>query len=247
MADEKAAAGSDNNESDSDDSDGRNLTLWLLVKGCASPSRNIDYEQRKDRRGNYVNGMKYDFATMQRVIEENAGDMLYNSVENIRSLKRKTVIDEIKAFAKYASNDDDCGHIHIYYTGHGEKHTGNWCFSDGVVSLKNVLDAIKATNYGKSGIGIFSDCCYAGNWNLELKKYRGEGWYIGLHSGSYPETVAFDSKNGGEFTRFMSLYYDENKPLDAPGMDKMKIHWCRTDLADDEYSVKYRQGRRKVF
>ena len=56
----------------------------------------------------------------------------------------------------------------LYYTGHGEKETGNWCFEDGKISIETILDIRpKGTYYPM----IFSDTCYSGHWaNFCLEK-----------------------------------------------------------------------------
>ena len=83
----------------------------------------------------------------------------------------------------YLTKSTACGHIRslfdacrrdwvkpiLYYTGHGEIGTGNWCFSDGTISIQEILDMLGTgeTYYPM----IFSDACYSGHWaNVCLKK-----------------------------------------------------------------------------
>ena len=56
----------------------------------------------------------------------------------------------------------------LYYSGHGETATGNWCFSDGTISIQEIFDMVpKGWCYPM----IFSDACYSGHWaNFCLKK-----------------------------------------------------------------------------
>jgi len=58
----------------------------------------------------------------------------------------------------------------IYYTGHGEFGTGNWCFKDGTISLQEILALYFDYVRGKL-LYIFTDCCYSGHWVVELAKY----------------------------------------------------------------------------
>ena len=53
----------------------------------------------------------------------------------------------------------------IYYTGHGEKDTGNWCFKDGVITFNDIFHLYTSylTNQRKP-LHIISDCSYSGNW-----------------------------------------------------------------------------------
>ena len=51
----------------------------------------------------------------------------------------------------------------IWYTGHGEEGTGNWCFKDGVVTFEEVLALYKEHFRGKL-LYLTCDCCFAGHW-----------------------------------------------------------------------------------
>ena len=51
----------------------------------------------------------------------------------------------------------------IYYTGHGEKDTGNWCFEDGVISFNDIFELYMMHFRGKT-LQIVSDCSYSGKW-----------------------------------------------------------------------------------
>ena len=51
----------------------------------------------------------------------------------------------------------------IWYTGHGEKNTGNWCFKDGVITFQDIFGLYMDCFRGKR-LTIHSDCSYSGNW-----------------------------------------------------------------------------------
>ena len=57
----------------------------------------------------------------------------------------------------------------IWYSGHAEKRTGNWCFTDGVISFEDVYSVYEELFSGRV-LMIVSDCCYAGKWVLEARK-----------------------------------------------------------------------------
>ena len=57
----------------------------------------------------------------------------------------------------------------IYYTGHGERGTGNWCFKDGVVTFQDIFDLYMDCFRGKQLL-IHSDCSYSGNWIKDCVK-----------------------------------------------------------------------------
>ena len=51
-------------------------------------------------------------------------------------IETKTILAQIKKTAKNAELDTDYRKwINLYYSGHGEEHTGNWVFKDGVITL----------------------------------------------------------------------------------------------------------------
>ena len=49
----------------------------------------------------------------------------------------------------------------LYYTGHGEIGTGNWCFADGTISIQEIFDKVPGGCFYPM---IFSDACYSGHW-----------------------------------------------------------------------------------
>ena len=57
----------------------------------------------------------------------------------------------------------------IFYTGNGEKDTGNWCFKDGVITFLEIYGIYMAQFQGKR-LTINSDCSYSGNWIKDCVK-----------------------------------------------------------------------------
>ena len=66
---------------------------------------------------------------------------------------------------------------HIWFMGHSEESTGNWCFRDGTISFKEIFTIYKQVQEEKGpllgaasaaeGVNllvVFSDCSYSGNW-----------------------------------------------------------------------------------
>ena len=49
----------------------------------------------------------------------------------------------------------------IYYTGHGEMPTGNWCLADGTVGIDEIFDWIPT---GMEPPTICTDSCFGGVW-----------------------------------------------------------------------------------
>eukprot|EP01084_Bolivina_argentea_P104520 187139_1 len=52
----------------------------------------------------------------------------------------------------------------LYYTGHGIRNKGDWCFHDGVITFDWIYDKWKQNCAKRRQIVIISDCCYSGIW-----------------------------------------------------------------------------------
>ena len=85
---------------------------------------------------------------------------------------------------------DDCGQTglypQIYYAGHGEEGTGNWCFPcGGLVSLQ---DVVNANTTGKN-MWIYSDCCFSGKWVEAAERMN----KVCVISSAAPDSFAYDN------------------------------------------------------
>ena len=119
----------------------KNKMVWLLIRGCTNPSQNIDFaKKKKTGNGNYLQGMAKDMANMEAFIHQQHFYHFHNAVSS-NNLTINGVINEIKATCQYAKTNGATD-VTIYYTGHGEKHSGNWCFSDGVLRLAQSIDVM---------------------------------------------------------------------------------------------------------
>ena len=93
----------------------------------------------------------------------------------------------------------------IWYTGHGERGTGNWCFKDGFVTFEQILQLYKQHFLGKM-LTLICDCCYAGQWvhrftetldSLKIgacgHKAMEAGYYIKVFTACHANQTAFDT------------------------------------------------------
>ena len=74
-----------------------------------------------------------------------------------------------------------CFHLYIaliWYTGHGEKATGNWCFKDGVISFEDLF-ALYMDHFRGKLLTLVCDCSYSGSWVEQCAKKLDE---IGIPS-----------------------------------------------------------------
>ena len=93
----------------------------------------------------------------------------------------------------------------IWYTGHGEWMTGNWCFKDGVVTFNQIFRLYQQHFRGKI-LTLVCDCCYSGQWvqrfaetldSLGVKacghKAAEAGYLIKVFASCLPDQTAYDT------------------------------------------------------
>jgi len=140
---------------------------WLLLSGASDPPGGINISDRRSRdapgvrSGTFLSGVTHDLANMEAAV----GINLFNTVKDLYLTKSS-------AFCQIQRLFDICKRDGVqpilYYTGHGEIGTGNWCFADGTISIQEILDMLPEETYNPM---IFSDACYSGHWsNFCLEK-----------------------------------------------------------------------------
>ena len=114
-----------------------------------------------DRNGVFLAGVAHDLVNMEDVV----GSKLYNTVKDLYLTKHAALRHITLLFEKCK---DTNAKPMLYYTGHGEIGTGNWCFEDGTISIQEIFDNMpEGCHYPM----IFSDACFSGNWaNFCLNK-----------------------------------------------------------------------------
>ena len=162
--------------------------LWLLLSGATDPPKEIGISKRRtrdaqgDRNGVFLAGVTRDLVNMEDVV----GSKLYNTVKDLYLTMHAAFRHITLLFEKCK---DTNAKPMLYYTGHGEIGTGNWCFSDGTISIQEIFDMVPGGCYYPL---IFSDACYSGHWaNFCLEKSIG-----GFHClAACPEySTALDTK-----------------------------------------------------
>lgn len=107
----------------------------------------------------------------------------------------------------------------LWYTGHGERHSGDWVFYDGTVSFSEIYSLYKKCFLGRL-LYIVVDCCYSGQWVLRLAEYltsqgigacghcsRENNILIKVLAACKPHETAFD----GAFSRKAVCTDDHNR------------------------------------
>jgi len=150
--------------------------------------------------------------------------------------RASNVLDEIKRFCRAARQHDK--RALIYYTGHGEVGTGNWCFPNGGrISLHDVVAA--CTPLPRNGLKLISDACFSGKWALAAQLH---GYDLTVESAAGPDKSAIDRVyakaqfSGGTDT---DSYLDRlsRSDLGAIKYSRHKIHYLN-DATDFDLCIK---------
>ena len=89
-------------------------------------------------------------------VEEEKGVHMLQGVHNSTSdkpLTKAEVMSEITNIILETAIIE--AHLVLYYTGNGEAKTGNWCFSDGIVSFAELSELVFAHRRNKVTMGVF--------------------------------------------------------------------------------------------
>ncbi|KAJ7369521.1 hypothetical protein OS493_038347 [Desmophyllum pertusum] len=134
--------------------------LWLLLSGATDPPKYIYISDRRTRHipgvssGTFLPGVNRDLTN----VEDAVGTKLFNTVKDLYLTKSAALEHITKLFEKCKSK---MFKPMLYYTGHGEIGTGNWCFADGTISIQEIFNMVPVGMYYPM---VFSDACYSGHW-----------------------------------------------------------------------------------
>lgn len=137
--------------------------LWLLLSGATDPPKDISVSRRRsrdapgDRTGAFLTGVTRDIDNMQEVVLS-TGAQLYNRVMDLY-LTKGAALGHIRKFFDVCKQKGT--KPMLYYTGHGQVGSGNWCFNDGTIGIQEIFDMMPG---GMHYPMIFSDACYSGHW-----------------------------------------------------------------------------------
>ena len=102
----------------------RRKRVWLLLSGASNPPRGITISDRRtrdcpgSRGGMFLSGVTQDLAKMEAAVKP----ALINTVKDLR-LTRTAALGHIKSLFETCRRHR--AKPMLYYTGHGEKGTGN--------------------------------------------------------------------------------------------------------------------------
>lgn len=135
-------------------------TLWLLLSGASKPPEDIEISKRRPRddpgdgNGAFLDGVTHDLVNMEYLVRSK----LYYTVKDLY-LTKDRAFEHITKLFKICKDKEAVPML--YYTGHGEIGTGNWCFANGTISIEEISNLVPVDCFYPM---IFSDACYSGHW-----------------------------------------------------------------------------------
>ena len=151
---------------------------WMIISSYGDqfdPSIEVTYKEQQDSPSNRMMLVRKEMQAVFDVCSKDRRLFLkdvcpdfpgvqFSKEEHMERIKQIMLSSE-KEGGKNCYNLNVSNHciVVIWYTGHGEKDTGNWCFKDGVISFQDVFGLYMDHMRGKR-LTIISDCSYSGNW-----------------------------------------------------------------------------------
>jgi len=116
------------------------------------------------------------------------------------SVIRDEVLGALSLFFRQLHDPE---HFCIYFSGHGNKQTGNWVFTDGELSLQDVSTLFLRFAPLKSTLAIVADCCHSGSWVDQVLSFPDD--YdcsrFAIQAACLKDEVCWDTAVGGFFTK----------------------------------------------
>ena len=160
---------------------------WLLISGANNPSKRFIASDRGERSfpnatsGSFLRGISLDLHNMERAVDAD----LHNTIKDLQ-MRKSEAIGHIRKFFEHCKANDF--KPMLYYTGYGESNTGNWCFRDGILSLRDILNLIPV---GMENPTILCDTCYSDRWAIACAELQREG--LNCLAACGPDETAKDS------------------------------------------------------
>jgi hypothetical protein len=117
-----------------------------------------------------------DFAKLEAAFR-NLGISIHASKRPAEEADRKETISLIQEFFSSSSQDEEKQTWILYWSGHGQRDTGDWIFSKHrLISLDDILRLwTKSGAFAKQRqLIIIADCCNSGSWTRRLTQIQKE-------------------------------------------------------------------------
>lgn len=135
-----------------------------------------------------------------------------------------------KAFLKaMLDTESEFKTIEICFTGHGNS-SGNWCFSNGRVTLREIMNIAKKYRSHFDCLNLVSSACKSGNWCQQLEQWSNEiDFDVDICASSWPDRASYSDNDGSYFIRFM---YRKNE-VTNPKNERYETRWTHASLTKE--------------
>ena len=188
---------------------------WLLISGAIDPPKSIEISNRRPRRsttttrsGKYLAGMGQDLGNMIECVDDIG---LFNYSFDMQKTKEDAIQNIKGLFEACLKNEPKAAPI-IYYSGHGESNTGNWCFQNLQLGIREIVALIPDGCYHPL---IISDSCFSGCW-ADYCIYQPDGNNVHVLAACPYNTTTYDNEDGGEFTTYITGKISKEKLRETP-------------------------------
>ena len=141
---------------------------WLLLSGASDPPCK-DISTRHKRDGAFLHGPSQDIGAMEKIVYGKVKSDEWELSNRVMDFKLTKASARDKMKELFSSCKKNGWKPVIYYTGHGQTGTGNWCFNagdgndgDGTLSIEEIEEDVRT--YGCAYPLIISDACFSGRW-----------------------------------------------------------------------------------
>eukprot|EP01003_Olkasia_polycarbonata_P004638 NODE_383_length_942_cov_611.245241_g333_i0.p1 GENE.NODE_383_length_942_cov_611.245241_g333_i0~~NODE_383_length_942_cov_611.245241_g333_i0.p1 ORF type:complete len:239 (-),score=56.04 NODE_383_length_942_cov_611.245241_g333_i0:214-930(-) len=190
---------------------------WVFVAGDMDPPSTVRVckKQERDKGGSFLVGQEKDLALMTAFVAKQPGHTLHKVFR--RRGQHGVTVREVKNFLGKlgldATEDETDTAVAVYYTGHGEQYTGDWCLSDGAMTMKDIDDF-----GGMNSIQfLMMDSCYAGSWATDSRTQVASAVL------SASDGVAWDTLNGGSLTLWWLKKESKCEENQTPRMGRWQV------------------------
>lgn len=171
--------------------------------GDWAPKSSRKKRSQRQRSGDFLDGVYGDWIEISKALKQKRWEVSGASISVGAAAKPQEELRKLQSFADQQGKRVKL----LYYSGHGQKGTGDWAFDGGSVGLQDVLGIFgrsekrRRTSNGEYRVPVrmqtlimVADCCYAGQWAEQLVQQEGRrlGFAIILVFASGPNEYATD-------------------------------------------------------
>jgi len=167
--------------------------LILAITGACDPPPEVKHVKRNKNRVTYQEGVKQDIMNMKSLQK-------FKNVEAFVLDTTSTSTETVTSFLITSIQSRKDKRIILYYTGHGEIGTGNWCFSNSTLSPVNIKQIFEKSGVTSPLFMIISDSCFSGQFCLESIKID---LCLNANASSHRTLQSRDSVEGGVYTYWL--------------------------------------------